>query len=123
MSFHKVLERLHHAAACRTAGVKVEFRMVLAKDLQELLGDFERLDAIHRANQPNYLEAVRQITKFKQFLEFVGNAPVASGVCCCGGSMDELNHHDHGAVDIWEHNLSLWNKEFEQFSGISSGLN
>jgi hypothetical protein len=42
------------------------------------------------------------------FLDFVRNAPVQSGVCCCGSPMVPANHGDHVAVDQWDHSLSMW---------------
>lgn len=45
------------------------------------------------------------------FIDFVKNAPVYSGVCCCGDSMQ--GHADpmtagHTPVDRWDYSLSLW---------------
>lgn len=45
------------------------------------------------------------------FVEFVKTAPVQSGVCCCGDSMD--NHPSpmscgHSPVDQWDYSLSGW---------------
>ena len=52
--------------------------------------------------------------KIAEFIEFVRNAPVSSGVCCCGESMDR--HSDpmscgHSPVDQWDWSLSLWLEE------------
>ena len=50
----------------------------------------------------------------REFIEFVRNAPVASGVCCCGDDMEK--HADpmscgHSPVDQWHHSLNLWLEE------------
>lgn len=54
------------------------------------------------------------------FLEFVKNAPVSSGVCCCGSPMDdhpEPMSCGHGPVDQWNHSLSSWLEQINYESG------
>lgn len=56
----------------------------------------------------------------REFIEFVKGAPVSSGVCCCGDSID--GHADpmscgHSPVDQWEYSLSNWIAEIESQSG------
>ncbi len=51
------------------------------------------------------------------FVDFVKNAPVSSGVCCCGDSME--GHADpmscgHSPVDQWDYSLSNWLEEIEK---------
>jgi hypothetical protein len=36
-------------------------------------------------------------------LEFIKRAPVSSGVCCCGDSMEKHSSVDHTPVDMWDH--------------------
>ena len=48
----------------------------------------------------------------KAFIEFVKNAPVSSGVCCCGNSIIEgVGCGDHSPVDQWDYSLDNWLKE------------
>lgn len=47
----------------------------------------------------------------QEFIEFVKNAPVSSGVCCCGGDMNHSPYEGHEPVDQWDHSLGLWLKE------------
>lgn len=51
----------------------------------------------------------REVTKLRQFVEFVKNAPVSSGVCCCGAEMPCTEH----GTDQWDHALSKWVEELE----------
>lgn len=49
-----------------------------------------------------------------EFIEFVKNAPVSSGTCCCGDDME--NHANpmscgHSPVDEWDYSLSKWLKQ------------
>lgn len=48
----------------------------------------------------------------REFLEFLKNAQVGSGVCCCGQMMDD-HQSDHYPVDQWQYSLSQWLKEIE----------
>lgn len=48
----------------------------------------------------------------REFIEFVKNAPVSSGLCCCGNRLDYENGcGDHPPVDQWDYALSKWLKE------------
>ena len=53
----------------------------------------------------------------REFLEFVKNAPVSSGTCCCG---DQMEGHasgmacGHEPVDQWFYSLSGWLEEIEK---------
>lgn len=56
------------------------------------------------------------------FLAFVTDAPVGSGVCCCGGDMTDdsgaLAHHgDHAPVDQWNHSVNSWSEEINRLLG------
>lgn len=46
-----------------------------------------------------------------EFLDFIKNAPVSSGTCCCGNDMEK--HPDpmscgHTPVDRWDYSLAKW---------------
>lgn len=47
-------------------------------------------------------------------LEFCKNAPVSSGVCCCGDDMD-AHSSEHSPVDQWDYSISLYEKEFKTY--------
>lgn len=52
----------------------------------------------------------------RKFVDFVKHAPVSSGTCCCGDSMDK--HSDpmscgHSPVDMWDHALAGWLEQIE----------
>lgn len=68
------------------------------------------LEQLAKAKQRN----VALADTLRKFLDFVEGAPVGSGVCCCGDAMVPAHHGDHGAVDMWDHNVSLWGKEIEE---------
>lgn len=49
-------------------------------------------------------------------LEFVQNAPVKSGVCCCGADITKQNYCDnHSSVDMWDHAVEGWVTDFAKF--------
>ena len=48
---------------------------------------------------------------FVRYRDFVENAPVSAGVCCCGDSMDRHNNADHSAVDMWDNAINGWADE------------
>jgi hypothetical protein len=53
-----------------------------------------------------------------KLLAFAQNAPVASGVCCCGDDMGEHSSaydYGHSPVDQWDWSLQCWEKEFDEF--------
>lgn len=64
---------------------------------------------------PVTADAARELLEqCQEFVTFVRDAPVSSGVCCCGESM--VGHSDpmscgHTPVDQWDYSLSLWLKE------------
>lgn len=58
-------------------------------------------------------------------LAFIQNAPVESGVCCCGDSMDKHYSQDHSAVDMWDHSVLCYAEEFAKFDatqGTPTGM-
>jgi len=88
-----------HTLSARIAGLQEE------RDSQQRV-------CIAEMEKVNQLRA--RIAKFEQFVEWVEQAPVSSGVCCCGDSMD--NHASaltcgHEPVDQWDHALHGWLKE------------
>lgn len=61
-------------------------------------------EGVYRAVQRADLVAVP-----REFIEFVRNAPVSSGFCCCGDAMDKHGPFDgHAPTDQWEYSLHLW---------------
>lgn len=53
-----------------------------------------------------------RLKRLEEFALWVKDAPVSSGVCCCGNDMKAGDHHgDHSALDEWDHSLSNWLKE------------
>ena len=47
----------------------------------------------------------------EEFINFVRHAPVSSGVCCCGMSMEnhpEAMDSGHIATDQWHYDISQW---------------
>lgn len=51
-------------------------------------------------------------------LAFMENAPVASGICCCGDEMDRHGNPmycGHSPVDMWDNSVSLWRKDIDNF--------
>lgn len=67
----------------------------------------EKLDE-ERAEFKRELLALKvAASRMYKFVEWVKNAPVSSGVCCCGDSM--TNHNgEHTAVDMWDNGLTGW---------------
>lgn len=47
----------------------------------------------------------------KEFIEFVKNAPVSSGLCMCGES-ENHGFSDHSPVEMWSYHLNGWLKQF-----------
>lgn len=51
-------------------------------------------------------------------IAFMENAPVNSGVCCCG---DDMNRHGnpmacgHSPVDMWDHSVICWREDIDKF--------
>lgn len=56
---------------------------------------------------------VRELTEFIiKFQGFVEGAPVSSGVCCCGDSMESHNaYSDHSPVDTWDNGVKQFSQE------------
>lgn len=54
------------------------------------------------ATTPSAHQALKVLA---EFVEFVKAAPVESGVCMCGDSMDGHRSRDHSAVDMWDHSV------------------
>lgn len=53
--------------------------------------------------------APSEVTVPREFIEFVRNAQVSSGVCCCGGDMDKHGPSDeHSPTDQWDYSLYNW---------------
>ena len=49
-------------------------------------------------------------------LEFMQNAPVSSGVCCCGNDISKYYSCDnHSPVDQWDHNVDRYTEELAKF--------
>lgn len=58
-----------------------------------------------------------KLAKYREFVEFVKNAPVSSGVCCCGEDMathSESMYSGHTPVDQWHYSLFLWVEELDK---------
>ena len=56
----------------------------------------------------------------REFIEFVRTAPVSSGVCCCGESMDdhpEASMCGHTPTDQWDWSLHLWLEQIKEEDG------
>jgi len=67
--------------------------------------------------------AVARIEKYREFAAFVKNAPVSSGVCCCGSNMtDHTQSDNHTPVDQWHYSLSQWLKELKQVDPSGEGF-
>lgn len=49
---------------------------------------------------------------YGRLVEFIKNADVSSGVCCCGGRADH-QYDDHSPVDMWDHCVLEIVKEYE----------
>jgi len=45
--------------------------------------------------------ARKRLVQQRRFAEFVMHAPVGTGICCCGESMDNHPSTDHQPVDEW----------------------
>lgn len=100
----------HHDGICQTckasAALEGLHRQVIENNHQfsaQILGLREERDQLRA-----------RIAKFEQFVEWVEQAPVSSGVCCCGDYME--NHSSpltcgHEPVDGWHHALHGWLKE------------
>lgn len=83
--------------------------------LQAKLLDLEAANR-NRSNRLNEAQAIidelrARIAKFEEFAQWVSTAPVSTGVCCCGDSME--NHDDamnagHAALDEWDYALRGW---------------
>lgn len=96
----------------RLLGVKREDQNVELEDADwRLIIDALSHKALVLAEQNG---EIAQILVPSAFIDFVKNAPVSSGVCCCGDNI--LTHGDpmscgHTPVDQWHWSLSLWIKQ------------
>lgn len=68
-------------------------------------------DALIREAADEIERLEKLVEEMNKFVEFVRNAPVSSGVCCCGDNMDD--HADpyscgHSPLDQWEYSVSNW---------------
>lgn len=62
----------------------------------------------------------------REFLDFLECAPVGSGVCCCGESMEGHSSPmecGHSPVDQWDHSLRCWLDEISARARSSEPLN
>ncbi len=70
--------------------------------LQMALADTEALEAETSAR------CLKQAAQIEMMREFIARAPVSSGVCCCGESMNGHSNPmscDHTPVDLWDHSV------------------
>ena len=67
----------------------------------------------HRTTWTQLEQAKREKTKLVEFVSWVREAPVSSGVCVCGESMNGYHSKDHSPVDMWDHALTGWLAEIE----------
>jgi hypothetical protein len=61
------------------------------------------------------IRPIQEVEQMKEFIGFVRNAPVSSGVCCCGMSMTdhpEAMDCGHVATDQWHYDVSQWSIQF-----------
>lgn len=61
------------------------------------------------------IRSIQEVEQMKEFIRFVRNAPVSSGVCCCGMSMTdhpEAMDSGHVATDQWHYDVSQWSIQF-----------
>lgn len=57
-----------------------------------------------------------QLRRYREFLDFVENAQVGSGVCCCGAEMVRHSYYDgHNPCDMWDYNIARWAEELKEF--------
>lgn len=65
----------------------------------------------HKATLYRLHEALDERDLLERFYDAVQQAPVGTGVCCCGDSMDKHSdpyHSNHSPVDEWDNFLSKW---------------
>jgi len=51
-------------------------------------------------------------------MAFIENAPVASGVCCCGDDMERHGNPmdcGHSPVDMWDYSVIGWREQLDKF--------
>ncbi len=59
-----------------------------------------------------HIETLQKL--LRDFLDSVRNAPVSSGVCCCGSNMDSHGMGDgHSPVDEWDELIKSWTNTIE----------
>lgn len=54
-----------------------------------------------------------QIVKLNEFVDWVKNAQVDSGVCCCGDPVAGHLLDSHSPVDMWHYGLDQWVSELD----------
>lgn len=64
--------------------------------------------AMPREEEDSALEQLRQqnrdlLARIARLQDFIREAPVGSGVCCCGNDMANHPLEDHSPVDEWDH--------------------
>lgn len=73
------------------------------EDLKEAAERIERLE-----------KAVKEWRdRCTKLLNFIEHAPVSSGVCCCGGDMENHVSSDHPPFDQWSWSVHHWSREIE----------
>lgn len=77
-----------------------------------------------RAAQAPLIERIKELEKQRdRLLEFIEQAPVSSGVCCCGDSIDKHPSPmtcGHTPIDQWDNAVSSLVREFEQDCALAS---
>jgi len=78
----------------------------------------EQMQAYAIAAQAPLIERIKELEKQRdRLLEFIEQAPVSSGVCCCGDSIDKHPSPmtcGHTPIDQWDNAVSSLVREFEQ---------
>lgn len=67
-----------------------------------------------RTAQPG--QAAHYKAQRDSLLEFIKNAPVSSGVCCCGDDMEKHGNPmycGHNPVDMWDHSVRCYVEDIE----------
>lgn len=56
-----------------------------------------------------------------EFLTFLKDAPVGSGICMCGDKMEDHSPHGyHSPVEMWDHNLNSWLDEIKSLNSFGT---
>lgn len=83
----------------------------------------ELIDELDQNVQVYMDKYVKLEASYCSLVEFIKNAPVASGVCCCGDSI--AGHADpmtcgHVPVDAWDYAVLLLCEEIDRLSTTAS---